>query len=178
MADNQATTPASGNNAVARAYDALINGLAIVSGGIFGLMAFFIFADVVIRNVSGGGLAWVIELMEYAMYVATVFAAPWVLRQGAHVAVDVVTANLPQGLRRIVSVFVNLLGSAICFVVFYYSSIATWQAFMRGSQVYKTFTIPEWTISVFVPFGMFLVAIEFLLLVRKEFAQSSSLTAT
>lgn len=177
MAHNQVSTSASGN-ALARAYNALISGLAVIAGAIFGLMAFFIGTDVLMRNTTGAGLAWVIELMEYAMYVATVFAAPWVLREGAHVAVDVVTANLPERVRRVVGIFVNFLGSAICFVVFYYSAIATWRAFERGSQIYKTFTIPEWTVSVFVPFGMFLVAVEFLLLARKEFSQHSRLTAT
>src|SRR5690606_13908180 len=110
-----------------------------------------------------------IESLEYAMYVATVFAAPWVLREGAHVCVDVVTGNLPERLRRIVNTFVNLLGSVICFVICYYSAVATLRAFERRSMIYKTFTIPEWTINVFVPFGMCLVAIEFLLLARKEF---------
>lgn len=160
---------AASNNVAVRAYDALIAGLAVTAGAIFGLMAFFIGADVLARNLTGGGLAWVIESLEYAMYVATVFAAPWVLREGAHVSVDVVTGNLPERLRRMVNTFVNLLGSVICFVICYYSAVATLRAFERGSMIYKTFTIPEWTINVFVPFGMCLVAIEFLLLARKEF---------
>lgn len=161
-------------NAVVRAYDTLIVGLAVISGAIFGLMAFFIGLDVVMRNVTGAGLAWVIELMEYAMYVATVFAAPWVLREGAHVSVDVVTSSLPPGLRRAVNIFACLLGSIICFVICYYSAIATWRAFERGSQIYKTFTIPEWSISIFVPLGMGLVAIEFLLLVKAGFASPAT----
>lgn len=177
MAHSKAGTAASGN-VVVRAYDALIAGLAIIAGAIFGLMAFFIGADVLVRNLYGGGLAWVIELTEYAMYAATVFAAPWVLREGAHVCVDVVTSNLPQRLRRAVNTFVCLLGAAICFVICYYSAIATLRAFERGSQIYKTFTIPEWTVSVFVPFGMGLVAIEFLLLARREYHIMASTSAS
>lgn len=153
---------------VVRAYDALISGLAVASGAIFGLMAFFIGADVLARNLTGAGLAWVIELMEYAMYAATVFAAPWVLREGSHVSVDVITANLPERARHTVNVLVCFVGSVICFVICYYSTIATWRAYERGSQIYKTFTIPEWTVSVFVPFGMLLVAIEFLRLMRRD----------
>ncbi|NYT68982.1 TRAP transporter small permease [Pusillimonas noertemannii] len=171
------TGAAVSSNPVARAYNSLITGLAVVAGAIFGLMAFFIGADVLVRNTVGGGLAWVIETMEYAMYVATIFAAPWVLREGAHVSVDVVTSNLPEGLRRVVSCFVCLLGSAICFVICYYSALATLKAFERGSQIYKTFTIPEWTISIFVPFGMLLVAIEFLLLFRGELRSPAHVSA-
>ena len=157
---------AASKNIVARAYNGLIGALAVIAGAIFGLMAFFIGADVLLRNVTGAGLAWVIEVMEYAMYIATVFAAPWVLRVGAHVCVDVVTANLPKSLKGPVHAFGCILGSAICFVICYYSILATLRAYEHGSQIYKTFTIPEWTISAFVPFGMFLVAIEFLLLLK------------
>jgi len=160
-------------NVVVRAYDALIIGLAIVSGAIFGLMAFFIGADVFMRNVIGAGLPWVIETMEYAMYVATIFAAPWVLREGAHVCVDVVVANLPRRIQHAVTLFGYVLGSAICWVIFYYSAIATWRAFSRGSMVYKTFTIPEWLVSIFVPLGMALVAIEFLRLLKVRMHEST-----
>lgn len=160
---------------LSRAYNGLITWLAVIGGAIFGLMAFFIGADVLMRNLTGTGLAWVIELTEYAMYVATVFAAPWVLREGAHVSVDALTANLPPALQRRVAVFTNLLGSVICFIIFYYSLLSTWTTFVRGNQIYKTFTIPEWWVNGFVPLGMLLVGIEFLLLARAALCAPASL---
>lgn len=160
-----------------RFYNGLITWLAVIGGAIFGLMAFFIGADVVMRNLTGSGLAWVIELTEYAMYVATVFAAPWVLREGAHVSVDAVTANLPRQLRRRVAIFTNLLGSVICFIIFYYSLLSTWTAFVRGNQIYKTFTIPEWWVNGFVPLGMLLVGIEFLLLAKAGLSEPAAVPA-
>lgn len=164
----------SSSSKVCQGYNALINGLAIISGAIFGLMAFFIGADVFMRNVAGSGIRWVIESMEYAMYIATVFAAPWVLREGGHVSVDILTSMLPSGVSRIVAMFASLLGFAICLVVCYFSAIATFTAFSRGSMIYKSFTIPEWTISVFVPFGMALMCIEFILLFKARLAQPAN----
>ncbi len=156
--------PMASPNPVACAYNGLITCLAVISGFIFGLMAFFIGADVFMRNVMGSGMPWVIEATEYAMYVATVFAAPWVLREGSHVSVDVLTSMLPQRCTRYVVLLASLLGSVICLIVFYYSAIATINAFERSSMVYKSFTIPEWWVNIFVPFGMALMTIEFLLL--------------
>ncbi len=161
------------NNVIGQAYSSLVSGLAIVSGAIFGLMAFFIGADVFMRNVTGSGLSWVIELMEYAMYVATIFAAPWVLREGGHVSVDILASFLPPRWANSVSAFAALCGSAICFIVFYYSAIATWRAFERGSLVYKSFTVPEWLVSVFVPLGMFFMVIEFLLLFKARLGRAT-----
>ncbi|ROT46821.1 TRAP transporter small permease [Pusillimonas sp. NJUB218] len=163
----------SSQHIVGQAYNAVVTGLAIISGAIFGLMAVFIGADVLMRNVTGAGLAWVIELMEYAIYVATVFAAPWVLREGAHVSVDIITSTLPRSAARWVGVVAALLGSVICFIVFYYSALATWRAFERGSLVYKSFTVPEWLVTFFVPFGMFFMVIEFLLLVKARLGRNA-----
>lgn len=151
-------------HSVARAYSGFITCLAVISGFIFGLMAFFIGADVFMRNVMDSGMPWVIEATEYAMYVATVFAAPWVLREGSHVSVDVLTSILSPRCGRYVFLLASLLGSVICLIVFYYSAIATINAFERSSMVYKSFTIPEWWINIFVPFGMALMTIEFFLL--------------
>ncbi|NYT67607.1 TRAP transporter small permease [Pusillimonas noertemannii] len=151
---------------VSRGYNATVFSLAAISGTIFGCMAFLIGMDVLLRNVSGTGLNWVVESMEYALYGATIFAAPWVLRTGGHVSVDIVTSSLPAGWGRRVEIAAGLLGGVICTIVFYYSLIATWRAFERGSLVYKTFTIPEWWISALVPFCMFFMIIEFSMLLK------------
>lgn len=164
-------------NPVARAYNGLITCLAVISGFIFGLMAFFIGADVFMRNVMESGMPWVIEATEYAMYVATVFAAPWVLREGSHVSVDVITSMLPQRYGRYVVLVASLLGSLICLIVFYYSAIATITAFERSSMVYKSFTIPEWWVNFFVPFGMALMTIEFFLLFWSRLVHPSTTTS-
>lgn len=160
-------------NKVAQGYDTVVSGLAILAGLIFGGMAFVIGLDVLLRNLTGAGLNWAIEAMEYALYVATVFAAPQLLRLGGHVSVDIVTSSLPAKWRRRIEMTAGLLGGLICAIVFYYSLSATWRAFERGSLVYKTFTIPEWWISALVPFCMFFMVIEFFLLTKSRQATRS-----
>lgn len=162
------------SNLTGRVYNGFITGLAIVSGLIFGLMALFIGADVFMRNVTGSGMVWVIEGVEYAMYVATVFAAPWVLREGSHVSVDFLTSILPARIGRYVFIVASFLGTVVCCTVFYYGAIATWITFERSSMVYKAFTIPEWWVTIFVPFGMALMTIEFFLLFWNRAVQSST----
>lgn len=151
---------------VSRGYNTVVFSLAALSGALFGCMAFLIGLDVLLRNVNGAGLSWVVEAMEYALYGATIFAAPWVLRTGGHVSVDIVTSSLPARWTRRIERVAAALGVLICSIVFHYSLIATWRAFERGSLIYKTFTIPEWWISALVPFCMFFMIIEFALLLK------------
>ena len=154
-------------------YSRMIFGLGALSGAIFGLIAIFIGVDVIMRNTAGTGISWIVEFAEYAMYAATIFAAPWVLREGGHVSVDVLKATFPGKPAQVISILAALLGMVICGVIVYYSTIATWFAYQRSSMIYKSFTIPEWWVSVFIPLGMLLMTIEFALLASAELSRLS-----
>lgn len=164
-------------NSLGRAYGKGIRGLGMVGGVIFGLMAFFIGVDVILRNAAGSGIGWIIELMEYAMFVATALAAPWVLREGAHVSVDVVTSQLPAPTARGVALIADASGALICGTLVFYSAKATWLAYERGSMIVKSFVFPEWWVNALVPFGMLLMTVEFLLLLRRHWGSQPLATA-
>ena len=63
-----------------------------------GLIAVLIPLNLLLVKMQWGNMAWLHESVEYALYVGVFLGAPWVLRQGAHVRVDVVRARLtPRG---------------------------------------------------------------------------------
>ena len=160
-------------------YLQLIPLLGLVAGGVFGLMAFFICVDVLMRNLAGKGIGWVIELMEYGMLVATALAAPWVLREGGHVSVDIVSTQLPGRWGAWILKSSTSMGMLICATIFYYSANATWQALEPDSMVVKTFVFPEWWINALIPLCMLMMVVEFGLLFRSGApTQSASVPPT
>ena len=42
------------------------------------------------------GLAWSNEISELMLYLITLLAAPWLLREGQHIRVDIVLRALPR----------------------------------------------------------------------------------
>lgn len=144
-----------------RAWDALVTGLGLLAGALFGLMALAIGVDVALRNLGAGGAGWLIEAIEYALLVATLLAAPWVLREGAHVTVDVLVARLPGKAGAAARRLAALVGMAVCTGVAWYGWRATAQALARDSLVFKSLVFPEWWILALVPAGMALMAVEF-----------------
>ena len=56
-------------------------------------------ADVLLRNVrlvpGMLGVAWANEVTEYVLYLITMLTAPWLLRQGQHIRVDIAAARDP-----------------------------------------------------------------------------------
>lgn len=145
-----------------RGYDHLVTGLGLLAGAIFAAMALGIGIDVTLRNVAGSGVGWLIEIMEYAMLAATMLAAPWVLREGSHVTVDVLVSRLTGVAGLWVRALAALLGLLICATMLHYSWRATALAIERGSMVFKSIVFPEWWVTILVPAGMALLTLEFL----------------
>lgn len=140
---------------------ALFRILAAVAGLIIGAMALLITADVVGRNLELGNLPWLNEIIEYALYVMTLLAAPWVLRLGAHVRMNLLAAVLPRAAGRFVDLAANTVGLAVSAALVWYGYLAAQQALARGSLIIKTLIFPEWLLLVVMPFSLALLALEF-----------------
>jgi TRAP-type C4-dicarboxylate transport system permease small subunit len=66
-----------------------------------GTMALLVFANVVSRYLFNHSLVWVEELTQYQMIWIAWLGAGLALREGRHVAVDLLEDALPEGARRI-----------------------------------------------------------------------------
>ena len=85
-----------------RAYGRLLAALALLGCAILLAMMLVIVGDVALRNVAipglPRGLAWSNEISELMLYLITMCVAPWLLRQGQHIRVDIVLQALPRRL--------------------------------------------------------------------------------
>jgi len=142
-------------------YGSLIRGLAYLAAVLLGAMALLVTLDVLTRNLGLGGIAWVNEVSEYSLPVATLLVAPWLLHRNEHVRLDVLLVALPKRLARALERLVDVLGIAICAVFVWYSVRLILDSMRIGSMVVKTLTIPEWWQYALVPVCFLLLAIEF-----------------
>src|ERR1043165_6881051 len=81
-------------------YGKLLEGLAGLACLMVFAMVMMICADVLLRNValipSMRGLDWSNDLTEAMLYLITMCAAPWILRRGQHIRVDIVLRAIPR----------------------------------------------------------------------------------
>jgi len=110
-----------------------------------------------------GSLPWLIEVAEYVLCGGTFLAAPWVLRQGAHVRIDIVLTALPRRVSRRLEQFVDLVGCGISGVLFYYGCVVVAQAWRANGILYKSWWTPEWIVLLPVPVACLLLSAEFVL---------------
>lgn len=76
---------------------------------LMGSMACLVFANVVSRYLFNHSIIWVEEFTQYEMIWITFLGAGLALREGRHVAVDVVEEYLPEGMRRTVRKVIGIL---------------------------------------------------------------------
>jgi TRAP-type C4-dicarboxylate transport system permease small subunit len=136
-------------------------------------MAVFISADVILRNLGMTNLPWVTEVSEYILFIATFLAAPWILRQGAHVRVDIVLRGLPPKTKLGAQVLANIVGLAVCVFLVRYGFKVFADAFQLKSMIFKQLILPEWWFFALIPITGALLAAEFLLRLYHLWSQGS-----
>jgi len=146
------------------AYGRFLAGLSLLGCAILLAMMFIIVGDVALRNLAipglPQGLAWSNEISELMLYLITMCVAPWLLRQGQHIRVDIVLQALPPQLAWYFEWVGDLIGLACCVVIAWYGTQAAWSSYQSGAVNIKTLVTPEWWALAPLPLVFVLLAIE------------------
>ena len=114
------------------------------------------------RRVLNNPTSWVTDFSEYALLFITFLSAPWLLREGGHVSMTVVTERLSQTKALLLRPIVMLIGAVICAVILHRTGVATWDLYQDGTVLFRTIKFAEFWIWWVMPFGMLLMTVQFL----------------
>ena len=152
------------NSAIARLstlYGRLLDALVFVACILLLVMTVMIGADVASRN-AGAGIAASNELSEDILYLMTLLAAPWVLRQGQHIRVDILLRALPARMAWFLEWVGDTVGLLCCLYFVWYGYLITIASYKAGSVNIKTLVTPEWWTLAPLPIAFALLGLEFL----------------
>ncbi len=127
-----------------RAFGAVLDGLALLACGLVALMVIVICADVLVRAARLGNLPWAAEIAEYTLYLSTFLAAPWLLRGGKHIRMDMLLKTLPSRAAWATELVADVLAAATCAALALASANAAVASAKQGSIVNKLIVFPEW----------------------------------
>lgn len=153
-----------------RGYARLLEACGLVAGVLIGVLALLISVDVVIRNLGLGNFPWALEVGEYAIYLSAFLAAPWVLRQGAHVRVDLLLGLVPPRVGRALEFGTDLLGALICLTIVWYGAVASAESFLLDARIVKELVVSEWWLLAVLPISCGMMAAEFAARALRAFA--------
>ena len=156
---------------IERAYGRLLELFAAAACVLVFGMTLMICADVFLRNVrvvpGVAGLAWSAEISEAMLFLVTLLTAPWLLRRGQHIRVDIVLRAVPPRVGWLFEWAVDILGLACCAIIFWYSARAAFASFKAGSLSIKTLMTPEWWLLSVLPITFACLTLEMLFRMRR-----------
>lgn len=146
----------------------LAGGVAIAT---IGAITVLVCWDVLSRNLGHGNLPWILELTEYALPLATLMAAPWLMWRNQHVRLDVLEMVLSVRARARLDRVAAAVGVAVSAVLCGYGVVALLDSKRSGAVMLKALVFPEWWLYLPVPVGFALLALE---CARRLFARTPS----
>jgi len=148
-------------NGIVKAYNYLLNGLAVCAGIVIFTAFLLIVFDVSLRILGFSPPAFTIAVVEYILLYFTMFGAPWLVRQKGHVYIDAVTQFLPAAVKRIIAKIVYAVCITSSLIFFYFSTGLLIEAIRTGSLDVRGVDLPQWALFAPMPLCFILVAVEF-----------------
>jgi TRAP-type C4-dicarboxylate transport system permease small subunit len=152
-------------------YGRALEVLALLGAALILAMTLMICADVLLRNLriipGVVGLEWSNELSEGMLYLITMLTAPWLLRRGQHIRVDIVLRAVPKPVGWCFEWIADALGLLCCAAIAYYAARAALASYQAGSMSIKTLVTPEWWLLSALPISFLLLAVEMAFRMRR-----------
>ena len=147
---------------LSRSFGRLLDILMLLACALLLIMTLLIGADVGLRNVGLGGVAWSSEVCEYILYLVTLLSAPWLLRRGQHIRVDILLRTLPPLVGWVSEWIGDILGLACSLYFVRYGIKVLVASYLSNAISIKTLVMPEWWLLAPMPLAFGAVSIEFL----------------
>jgi TRAP-type C4-dicarboxylate transport system permease small subunit len=152
-------------------YGRLLEALALVACALLFFMMLVICADVLLRNVAlfprMRGVEWSNEASEASLYLITMLAAPWLLRRGRHIRVDILLRVIPKRLAWYFEWACDCLALGCCGLLMVYGAQSALASKAAGALSIKTLITPEWWLLAPLPIAFLLLGIEVLFRMRR-----------
>ena len=153
------------------AYGRLLEVLALAACALIFGMTLMICADVLLRNVRVvpglAGLEWANEISEAMLYLITLLCAPWLMRRGQHIRVDIILRAVPPAVGWAFEWIVDALAMGCSALIAWYAARAAFASWQAGSMSIKTLITPEWWLLCVLPLAFLALTLEMFFRMRR-----------
>ena len=146
---------------ISKAYSTVLYALATIAGLTLVWLMISVITSVLMRNAGLQPFAWLFTSGEYGLLYMTMLGAPWLVREKGHVHIELVTAALPDWLRRIVSRGVAIACVAVCLILTWKGIELCLKNIERGDFDTRAYYYPRWMLTIAFPISFSMMAIEF-----------------
>jgi TRAP-type C4-dicarboxylate transport system permease small subunit len=143
-------------------FDHLINVLAFIAGSFIFIMMWIECYEIVARYFFQRPTVWSVEFCEYMLFLLAFLGTTWVLKKKAHINVTILVERLKPRARTYCHLFSSLMGILISLIILWFSLKTSFENYMGGVKIVKTYALPKWIFLSFISFGYLLLLVEFI----------------
>ncbi|MEQ8488267.1 MAG: TRAP transporter small permease [Marinovum algicola] len=109
--------------------------------------------EVMSRYVFGAPTLWASDFVSFLLLISVFATAPWLTREGGHVAVTIVPDLLPRW-RELLLRGGFFIAAAVCLWAGWICLGENIHLYNRGTSTLTTIRIPKWILSAFITYGL------------------------
>ena len=141
-------------------FDEINKAALYIAAVLIAVLLFGVLYGAIARLVMDQPPFWPDPLTSYALYLATVFAAPKVLRDGQHIVVDALIKSVSKKLARLLLLQGLVICAATCAIMGIYAAKVTGIAIENGYLDVRAISVPFWILTAPLSFCFVMMAIE------------------
>jgi TRAP-type C4-dicarboxylate transport system permease small subunit len=151
---------------------------ASISGIGFLIIIFLTVYEVVVRYALKAPTAWTLEISSYILLTATFLSAAYTLETGGHIKIDLIPTLLKPQPRKILAIVVDVLGIVFVALWLWKSAVLAWDSYSLHWVSRTRLEVTLWPFYAVIPFGLFFLLFQYILLLANAIAGILPDTAT
>lgn len=145
-----------------------INIIMIIIGAILlAGLTFIVGADITLRYLFNKPLGWVKEVSEYILVGLGFLLAAWILKDDAHVKMDLVLSNVSPRAQTLMNIITSIISTIVVLIITWFSLRVTIDFYQTRIVAPTVLEPPKWILMTPIIVGCFLLAAQF---VRRTYA--------
>ena len=146
----------------AAVFDRIIGALAFLGAAVIVLITLIVCWDNSARFLTGHGLRWSLEIVEYALLWFTLLGTAWLLKWERHVKIDIVLVRFNPKTQAVLNIVTSVLTAIACLIVTWYGAELI-SEFIQSCELLPTEMMPpKYLPYLIIPIGFVLLFVQFL----------------
>lgn len=141
--------------------DRVIGFMAFVAGLLLVAAVLIVCFEIFMRYFVQRPQVWTVEVCEYILFSIAFLGAPWLLREGGHVNIDIFVTQLSPRRRQGMELISASVGIIISFIVCWFSITTSYESYSTGVLLTKTLNVPKYYFLMLIALGYFFLLLEF-----------------
>lgn len=127
--------------------------------------------EIIMRYFFAAPTSWGPDTVTFLFCASLMLAMPEVTRENGHIAVSIILDFSPRSFAEKFKLILFAVSFFVISYVFYVTTIELIRLFETGINTLGSFRVPKWIVFGFIPFGLGLSAIQFVVLAKKQLSK-------